>query len=144
MASGYNPYAAGGAPPVLHQPQPYTPPSGGQIVPGTITYTTSTGVDGRVIYHPFKYVFYTPTAIFNALRHTASLSLLIVMFSFTFCFSICRAIAARLVLERSDYAIYTLTPDCLDQLSNSKWCGSRNPVGTGRSHPDYSCRGSTC
>jgi len=37
-------------------PQPFTPPSGGQITPGTITYTTSTGADGRVIYHPFKAV----------------------------------------------------------------------------------------
>jgi hypothetical protein len=38
-------------------PQPFTPPSGGQIAPGSITYTTSMGHDGRVLYHPFKYVF---------------------------------------------------------------------------------------
>jgi hypothetical protein len=41
----------------VYQPQPYTPPSGGQALPGSITYTTSTGPDGRVIYHPFKCVF---------------------------------------------------------------------------------------
>ena len=35
-------------------PQPYAPSSGGQIQPGAVTYTTSTGPDGQVIYHPFK------------------------------------------------------------------------------------------
>ena len=52
MSSGYNPYAPVGAPSPYGQPQA----SGGQILPGTITYTTSTGPDGSVIYHPFKYV----------------------------------------------------------------------------------------
>ncbi|KAI0307365.1 hypothetical protein B0F90DRAFT_1923083 [Multifurca ochricompacta] len=50
-------------------PSPYGPPSpippttplqpsapGGQIQPGTITYTTSTSPDGRLTYHPFKAV----------------------------------------------------------------------------------------
>ncbi|KAG1753750.1 uncharacterized protein EDB91DRAFT_1234153 [Suillus paluster] len=37
------------------QPQPYSPPSGGQIAPGSITYTTSTSADGQVTYHPFSY-----------------------------------------------------------------------------------------
>jgi hypothetical protein len=50
-------------------PLPYGPPSpvpsahglpssapGGQIQPGTITYTTSTSPDGRLTYHPFKAV----------------------------------------------------------------------------------------
>ncbi|KAH9179919.1 hypothetical protein EDB89DRAFT_1923900 [Lactarius sanguifluus] len=51
-------------------PSPYAPPSpvpgqqpglsqagpGGQIQPGTITYTTSTSPDGRLTYHPFKAV----------------------------------------------------------------------------------------
>ncbi|KAG1892776.1 hypothetical protein F4604DRAFT_1564513 [Suillus subluteus] len=37
------------------QPQPYSPPSGGQIAPGSITYTTSTSTDGTVTYHPFSY-----------------------------------------------------------------------------------------
>ncbi|KAI9466807.1 hypothetical protein BJY52DRAFT_1234481 [Lactarius psammicola] len=42
-------------------PSPYAlaPPSptgpGGQIQPGTITYTTSTSPDGRLTYHPFNY-----------------------------------------------------------------------------------------
>ncbi|KIK44438.1 hypothetical protein CY34DRAFT_79794 [Suillus luteus UH-Slu-Lm8-n1] len=39
----------------LQQPQPYSPPSGGQIAPGSITYTTSTSADGQVTYHPFSY-----------------------------------------------------------------------------------------
>jgi len=34
--------------------QPYSPPAGGQIQPGSITYTTSTGPDGQTVYHPFK------------------------------------------------------------------------------------------
>ncbi|OAX39158.1 hypothetical protein K503DRAFT_865628 [Rhizopogon vinicolor AM-OR11-026] len=37
------------------QPQAYSP-SSGQISPGSITYTTSTGPDGSVTYHPFKAV----------------------------------------------------------------------------------------
>lgn len=35
-------------------PQPYSPAPGGQIQPGAITYTTSTGPDGQVTYHPFR------------------------------------------------------------------------------------------
>ena len=38
----------------LDMPQPFSPPSGGQIQSGSITYTTSTGPDGQVIYHPFR------------------------------------------------------------------------------------------
>jgi hypothetical protein len=52
MASGFSPYD----PPYNHPPLLCTLPSGGQVVPGTITYTTSQGPDGRVIYRPFKYV----------------------------------------------------------------------------------------
>lgn len=37
-------------------PVPYSPGGGQAIAPGSITYTTSTGQDGKVIYHPFRYV----------------------------------------------------------------------------------------
>lgn len=37
-------------------PAPYSPGGGQTIAPGSITYTTSTGQDGKVIYHPFRYV----------------------------------------------------------------------------------------
>ncbi|EGO01643.1 hypothetical protein SERLA73DRAFT_166188 [Serpula lacrymans var. lacrymans S7.3] len=50
----------------MQQPQPYTPPSGTQISPGSITYTTSTGSDGRVIYHPFRYD--TPQGIVHGIQ----------------------------------------------------------------------------
>lgn len=41
----------------MQQPQlqPYSPPSG-QIQPGQITYTTTSTPDGRITYHPFKFV----------------------------------------------------------------------------------------
>jgi hypothetical protein len=35
-------------------PQPYSPASGAQIESGAITYTTTTGPDGRTVYHPFR------------------------------------------------------------------------------------------
>jgi hypothetical protein len=37
------------------QPAPNSGP-GGQIQPGTITYTTSTSPDGKTTYHPFRWV----------------------------------------------------------------------------------------
>ncbi|KAJ6627542.1 hypothetical protein B0H10DRAFT_2161180 [Mycena sp. CBHHK59/15] len=42
--------------------QPYS----GQITPGQVTYTTSTGPDGRVIYHSFSYQ--TPTGIVSGIQ----------------------------------------------------------------------------
>ena len=53
------------------QPQPYSPPSGGQIAPGSITYTTSTNADGQVVYHPFRYDRICPV---NQLRLDLSIS----------------------------------------------------------------------
>ncbi|KAF9247121.1 hypothetical protein BU15DRAFT_38971 [Melanogaster broomeanus] len=47
-------------------PQPYSPPSGGQIQPGAITYTTTTGPDGQVIYHPFNYQ--TPQGVVHGIQ----------------------------------------------------------------------------
>ncbi|KAJ7507467.1 hypothetical protein B0H11DRAFT_1967227 [Mycena galericulata] len=47
--------------------QPYS----GQIAPGQVTYTTSTGSDGRVVYHPFKAVaasYQTPTGIVSGIQ----------------------------------------------------------------------------
>ena len=43
----------------MNMPQPFSTPAGGQIQPGAVTYTTSTGPDGQVIYHPFRRVFGT-------------------------------------------------------------------------------------
>ncbi|PFH52626.1 hypothetical protein AMATHDRAFT_74099 [Amanita thiersii Skay4041] len=56
-----------------HPPSsPYSPPSQGQggIVPGSITYTTTTGPDGKTVYHPFKSVeFYqTPSGIVHGIQ----------------------------------------------------------------------------
>ncbi|KAL4075752.1 hypothetical protein V8B97DRAFT_1913857 [Scleroderma yunnanense] len=51
-------------------PQPYTPASG-QIQPGAITYTTSTGLDGQIIYHPFKAVaarYQTPQGVIQGIQ----------------------------------------------------------------------------
>ncbi|KAF8897239.1 hypothetical protein BD779DRAFT_1489779 [Infundibulicybe gibba] len=48
------------------QPQSYNPSPGGQIAPGSVTYTTSTGPDGRVIYHPFNYQ--TPNGIVSGIQ----------------------------------------------------------------------------
>ncbi|KAG8218827.1 hypothetical protein J3R82DRAFT_4505 [Butyriboletus roseoflavus] len=47
-------------------PQPFSPPSGGQIQPGAITYTTSTGPDGQVLYHPFSYQ--TPQGVVHGIQ----------------------------------------------------------------------------
>ncbi|KAJ7283509.1 hypothetical protein C8J57DRAFT_1171212 [Mycena rebaudengoi] len=47
--------------------QPYS----GQIGPGQVTYTTSTGPDGRVIYHPFKAVaasYQTPNGVVHGIQ----------------------------------------------------------------------------
>lgn len=43
--------------PGMMAPSQAASPAGGQqpITPGSITYTTSAGPDGRVVYHPFKY-----------------------------------------------------------------------------------------
>ncbi|KAJ6599357.1 hypothetical protein DFH09DRAFT_1022335 [Mycena vulgaris] len=59
-------------------PSPFAPehqqraqPYSGQISPGQVTYTTSTGPDGRVIYHPFKAVaasYQTPTGIVSGIQ----------------------------------------------------------------------------
>ncbi|KAJ7499211.1 hypothetical protein FB451DRAFT_1204643 [Mycena latifolia] len=59
-------------------PSPFAPehqqraqPYSGQITPGQVTYTTSTGPDGRVIYHPFKAVaasYQTPTGIVSGIQ----------------------------------------------------------------------------
>lgn len=45
------------------QPRPYSPSPGAVIAPNSITYTTSTGSDGRTIYHPFKYVDSSPSVV---------------------------------------------------------------------------------
>lgn len=53
------------------QPQPYSPPSGGQIAPGSITYTTSTSADGQVTYHPFRAVpasYQTPQGVVHGIQ----------------------------------------------------------------------------
>ncbi|KAF4574689.1 hypothetical protein EYR36_006039 [Pleurotus pulmonarius] len=42
------------------------PPAANQISPGSITYTTSTGPDGQLIYHPFNYQ--TPTGIVSGIQ----------------------------------------------------------------------------
>ncbi|KDQ64924.1 hypothetical protein JAAARDRAFT_28581 [Jaapia argillacea MUCL 33604] len=81
-------YASPQPPPVQYAPQPgppqvgvaYAPPPSPQpqhaqvqqqITPGTITYTTSVGTDGRVVYHPFKAVaasYQTPQGIVNGIQ----------------------------------------------------------------------------
>ncbi|KAI6035491.1 hypothetical protein F5J12DRAFT_793793 [Pisolithus orientalis] len=58
---------------VFGGPQPYSPSlgSGGQIQPGAITYTTSTGPDGETIYHPFKAVpasYQTPQGVVRGIQ----------------------------------------------------------------------------
>lgn len=45
-----------GSPGAESHPAPYSPGGGQPVAPGSITYTTSTGQDGKVIYHPFRYV----------------------------------------------------------------------------------------
>lgn len=57
-------YGLGGVSPIMPHaspiPRAITPtvpmPGGqpGQIQPGSITYTTATGPDGQLIYHPFR------------------------------------------------------------------------------------------
>ncbi|KAF5369979.1 hypothetical protein D9758_001327 [Tetrapyrgos nigripes] len=53
-------------------PYPATQPAGStQINPGSITYTTSTGPDGRIVYHPFKAVpasYQTPSGIVSGIQ----------------------------------------------------------------------------
>ncbi|KAJ7638584.1 hypothetical protein FB45DRAFT_903294 [Roridomyces roridus] len=47
--------------------QPYT----SQVAPGQVTYTTSTGPDGRVVYHTFKAVaasYQTPTGVVSGIQ----------------------------------------------------------------------------
>ncbi|TFK56151.1 hypothetical protein OE88DRAFT_1731772 [Heliocybe sulcata] len=63
-------------PQVAQMPPTYSPSPAGtggsaQITPGTITYTTSTGPDGRVVYHPFRAVpasYQTPSGIVNGIQ----------------------------------------------------------------------------
>ncbi|KAK7060259.1 hypothetical protein VNI00_001024 [Paramarasmius palmivorus] len=65
-----------GPPPETQFSTPYAPaapqsPSPGQIQPGQITYTTSTGPDGKMIYHPFKAVpasYQTPSGIVSGIQ----------------------------------------------------------------------------
>ncbi|KAJ7774237.1 hypothetical protein DFH07DRAFT_122666 [Mycena maculata] len=48
-----------------------TQPYSGQIAPGQVTYTTSTGPDGRVVYHPFRAVaasYQTPNGIVSGIQ----------------------------------------------------------------------------
>ncbi|KAJ3904873.1 hypothetical protein F5879DRAFT_31063 [Lentinula edodes] len=50
---------------------PQSPGGGPQITAGSITYTTSIGPDGRVVYHPFKAVpasYQTPTGIVTGIQ----------------------------------------------------------------------------
>ncbi|KAF8076095.1 hypothetical protein FPV67DRAFT_397137 [Lyophyllum atratum] len=62
-------------PPDAHRdyhPRPYSPsPGAGPIAPGSTTYTTSTGPDGRPVYHPFKAVaasYQTPNGIVSGIQ----------------------------------------------------------------------------
>jgi len=55
----------------FHLPQPFSPPGGGQISPGSITYTTSQDRDGRIVYHPFKAVtasYQTPQGVVHGIQ----------------------------------------------------------------------------
>ncbi|EKM59471.1 uncharacterized protein PHACADRAFT_249989 [Phanerochaete carnosa HHB-10118-sp] len=72
-------YGVGGASPMPHAPSPGiqravtpTPPlPGGPIQPGSITYTTTAGTDGQIIYHPFKAVsasYETPQGIVTGIQ----------------------------------------------------------------------------
>ncbi|KAI3596792.1 hypothetical protein WG66_016389 [Moniliophthora roreri] len=59
------PYASTVAPATPQSPSP------GHIQPGSITYTTSTGPDGKIIYHPFKAVpasYQTPSGIVSGIQ----------------------------------------------------------------------------
>ena len=57
-----NPYVSGATTPVsplMQHATPYpqtTPQQAATIQPGSITYTTTVGADGQVVYHPFKCV----------------------------------------------------------------------------------------
>ncbi len=61
-----NPYMTSSTPvpvsPMMsHTTTPYpqtTAQQAGNIQPGSITYTTTVGADGQVVYHPFKYALY--------------------------------------------------------------------------------------
>ncbi|KAL0949871.1 hypothetical protein HGRIS_009903 [Hohenbuehelia grisea] len=47
------------------------PPSANQIAAGSVTYTTSTGPDGRTVYHPFKAVpasYQTPNGVVSGIQ----------------------------------------------------------------------------
>ncbi|KZT27016.1 hypothetical protein NEOLEDRAFT_1177189 [Neolentinus lepideus HHB14362 ss-1] len=57
--------------PPTYSPSPATAGGSAQITPGTITYTTSAGPDGRVVYHPFRAVpasYQTPSGIVNGIQ----------------------------------------------------------------------------
>ncbi|KAI0723020.1 hypothetical protein C8Q76DRAFT_691598 [Earliella scabrosa] len=48
-----------------------TPQQAASIQPGSITYTTTVGADGQVVYHPFKAVaasYQTPTGVVNGIQ----------------------------------------------------------------------------
>ncbi|KAK1228891.1 hypothetical protein PQX77_008049 [Marasmius sp. AFHP31] len=62
QAAPGSPYAGAAAP---------TSPQATQIAPGSITYTTSTSPDGKIIYHPFKAVpasYQTPTGVVSGIQ----------------------------------------------------------------------------
>ncbi|KIK65572.1 hypothetical protein GYMLUDRAFT_39049 [Collybiopsis luxurians FD-317 M1] len=69
-----SPYTAPAEP--HYSPNPYSaatqsPGGGPAITPGSITYTTSTGPDGQIIYHPFKAVpasYQTPTGVVTGIQ----------------------------------------------------------------------------
>lgn len=55
----------------VDMPQPFSPSPGGQIQPGAITYTTSTGPDGQIVYHPFRAVparYQTPQGVVQGIQ----------------------------------------------------------------------------
>jgi hypothetical protein len=71
MSRSASPYAEQRYSPIPYGAPPQSPGGGPQITPGSITYTTSTGPDGTVIYHPFKAVpasYQTPTGIVTGIQ----------------------------------------------------------------------------
>ncbi|KAJ7591358.1 hypothetical protein C8J56DRAFT_1047557 [Mycena floridula] len=53
------------------QAAPAQPSTANQILPGSITYTTSTGPDGSILYHPFKAVaasYQTPSGLVSGIQ----------------------------------------------------------------------------
>ncbi|TFK74398.1 hypothetical protein BDN72DRAFT_51972 [Pluteus cervinus] len=70
MYRSSSPYAPERQQQQQYQAQPASS-AGNQIAPGTITYTTSQGPDGRTIYHPFKAVpasYQTPSGLVTGIQ----------------------------------------------------------------------------